>query len=144
MTEALADLAIREVVELHAFFEAWLRPANSSEGNGSALDPARFERGFAPAFRLVGPDGLIRERDTVAAGIHGMRGSRPAAFRMEVSGFRPVWQQGDAILLEYVETQYGQGKTTKRQSTALLCRAASAPLGIAWLHLQETWLQNVG
>lgn len=144
MTERLADLAIREVVELHDFFGAWLRPTNSSGTNGSPLDPARFERAFAPEFRLVGPDGRARECANITAWLHDLKGGRGADFRMEVSDFRPVWQQGDAILLEYVETQYLQGKTTQRQSTALLKRAPSAPAGIVWVHLQETWLQTVG
>lgn len=138
MTERLADLAIREVVELHEFFRAWLRPHN-----GSQLDPGRFERAFDPGFRLVGPDGGVRDRAAIVAWLHDLKEGRGADFRMEVSDFRQVWSEGDAILLEYVETQYLQGKTTQRQSTALLRRAPDAPLGIAWVHLQETWLQTV-
>ena len=148
MTERLADLAIREVVELHAFFGVWLRPTNATGNNGSPLDPARFERAFDPEFRLVGPDGGVRERATIVAWLHDLKGGRGADFSMTVSDFRQVWSQGDAILLEYVETQYLQGKTTQRQSTALLKRtpeasAGTAPLGIVWVHLQETWLQTV-
>jgi hypothetical protein len=107
------------------------------------LDPARFERAFAPEFRLVGPDGRVRARETITAWLHDLSGGRGADFRMAVSDFREVWSQGDAILLEYVETQYLQGKTTQRQSTALLRRAPDAPIGIAWVHLQETWLQGI-
>ena len=138
MSETLTHLAIREVVELHDFFRAWLR-----EANGSALDPGRFERSLAPEFRLVGPDGQVRSREAIVGWLHAMRGGRGADFEMGVSDFHPVWEQGDAILLEYVETQYLQGKTTQRHSTALLKRAADTPAGIAWVHLQETWLQTV-
>lgn len=138
MSERLADLAIRECVELHEFFRAWLRPHN-----GSKLDPQRFERAFDPEFRLVGPDGGVRDRAAIVGWLHDLKEGRGADFRMEVSDFRAVWQQGDAILLEYMETQYLQGKTTQRQSTALLRRAPDAPIGIAWVHLQETWLQSV-
>lgn len=145
MTERLADLAIREVVELHDFFCAWLRPAAA---NGSPLDSARFEAALAPEFRLVGPDGRVRERAAIVAWLHDLRGGRGADFTMQVSDFNSVWSEGDAILLEYVETQYLQGKTTQRHSTALLRRAPEAPVGIAptgivWVHLQETWLQTV-
>jgi hypothetical protein len=139
MSERLADLAIRECVELHEFFRAWLTPHN-----GSKLDPQRFERAFDPEFRLVGPDGGVRDRAAIVGWLHDLKEGRGADFRMEVSDFRAVWQQGDAILLEYMETQYLQGKTTQRQSTALLKRAPDAPIGIAWVHLQETWLQSVG
>ena len=138
MSESFADRAAREVIGLHDFFCAWLRPAN-----GADLDPGRFERALAPGFRLIGPDGSVRDRETVVAWLHQMRGSRGADFRMEVTDFHAVWSKGDALLLEYVETQYLQGETTRRQSTALLCRAPAAPLGIAWVHLQETWLQSV-
>lgn len=142
MTERLADLAIREVVELHDCFRAWLRPHGDAPG-GPKLDSARFERALAPEFRLVGPDGRVRDRETIIAWLHDLKGGRGADFGMEVSDVRAVWQQGDAILLEYVETQYLQGKTTQRQSTALLKRAPDAPIGIAWMHLQETWLQGI-
>jgi len=137
MSERLADLAIREVVELHEFFLAWLRPHKDAK-----LDPARFERAFDPEFRLVAPDGGVRDRAAIVGWLHDLKEGRGADFRMEVSDFRPVWSQGDAILLEYVETQYLQGKTTQRQSTALLKRAPDAPIGIVWVHLQETWLQD--
>jgi hypothetical protein len=139
VTERLADLAIREVVELHDFFCAWLSPHN-----GSKLDPQRFERAFDPEFRLVGPDGGVRDRAAIVGWLRDLKEGRGADFRMEVSDFRPVWQEGDAILLEYVETQYLLGKTTRRRSTALLRRAPEAPIGIVWVHLQETWLQGVG
>ena len=140
MSERLVDLAIRECVELHAFFLAWLRPHGLS-ANGTKLDPQRFERAFDPAFRLVGPDGGVRDRAAIVGWLHDLKEGRGADFRMEVSDFRAVWQEGDAILLEYVETQYLQGKTTQRQSTALLKRAPEAPAGMIWVHLQETWLQ---
>ena len=139
MSERLADLAIRECVGLHEFFLAWLRPHN-----GTKLDPSRFERAFDPEFRLVGPDGGVRDRAAIVGWLHDLKEGRGADFRMEVSDFRAVWQQGDAILLEYVETQYLQGKTTQRQSTALLKRASDAPAGMVWVHLQETWLQAAG
>jgi hypothetical protein len=139
VTERLADRAIREVVELHDFFGAWLRPHN-----GSKLDPTRFERAFAPAFRVVGPVGGVRDRAAIVGWLHDLKEGRGADFRMEVSDFRTVWQEGDAILLEYVETQYLQGETTQRRSTALLRRAPEAPIGMAWVPLPETGLQDGG
>ena len=138
MSERLADLAVRECVDLHEFFRAWLSPHN-----GSKLDPQRFERAFDPEFRLVGPDGGVRDRAAIVSWLYDLKEGRGADFRMEVSDFRSVWQQGDAILLEYMETQYLQGKTTQRQSTALMKRAPGAPAGMLWVHLQETWLQTV-
>jgi hypothetical protein len=80
MSERLADLAIRECVGLHEFFLAWLRPHN-----GTKLDPARFERAFDPAFRLVGPDGGVRDRAAIVGWLHDLKEGRGADFRMEVS-----------------------------------------------------------
>lgn len=137
--EPLVAAATREVVELHDFFAAWLRP-----DAGAPQDVGRLEQALDPEFRLIGPDGNSRTREAVVAWIAGARGSRGAAFRLEVSEFRPVWQSDAAILLEYVETQYGHGQSTRRLSTALFCRAPSAPCGVAWRHLQETWLQAQG
>ncbi|HVM83151.1 MAG TPA: DUF4440 domain-containing protein [Candidatus Binatia bacterium] len=135
--DPLADLAVRETMELHDFFGRWLRPDADAP-----RDIARLDRALAPEFRLIGPDGGIRERAAVLAWIAGARGSRGGDFRIEVSHCRPAWQSAEAILLEYVETQYGSGKTTRRLSTALFGRAPSAPCGVVWRHLQETWLQG--
>jgi hypothetical protein len=132
---SLADLAIRESVELHDFFSRWLRAKEE------ALDIARLEGALDPDFRLVAPDGGVRERKAVIDWIAGVRGSRGADFWIDVAEFVTVWQSPEAVLLEYVETQYIDGKTTKRLSTALFCRAPGAPTGVVWRHLQETWLQ---
>jgi hypothetical protein len=141
---ALAEAAAREVVALHDFFGAWLRPDPAAP-----QDIARLEQALAPEFRLIGPDGVIRDRAAVVGWIAGARGSRGPAFRLETSDSRVIWQSAEAVLLEYVETQYGHvqsasGQSTRRLSTTLFCRAPSAPCGIVWRHLQETWLQANG
>jgi hypothetical protein len=135
--ETLADLAIRESVELHDFFSRWLRAKDDAQ-----LDIARLEGVLDPAFRLVAPDGGVRERQAVIDWIAGVRGSRGADFWIDVADFIAVWQSPEAVLLEYVETQYIDGKTTMRLSTALFCREPKAPCGVVWRHLQETWLHD--
>jgi hypothetical protein len=135
--ESLADLAIRECVELHDFFSRWLRA-----GGKEPLDIARLAGALAPGFRLIAPDGGVRERQAVVDWIAGVRGSRDADFFIDVSDMVPVWQTPEAVLLEYVETQYVEGRTTKRLATALFCRAPEAPNAVVWRHLQETWLQD--
>src|SRR3954453_18215335 len=134
--ESLADLAIRESVELHDFFSRWLRAKDETK-----LDIIRLESALDPDFRLVAPDGGVRERQAVIDWIPGARGSRGADFWIDVADFVAVWQSTEAVLLEYVETQYIDGKTTMRLSTALFCRAPGAPCGVVWRHLQETWMQ---
>lgn len=136
-TESIADLATRESVELHDFFSRWLRAPSEQR-----LDIGRLEGVLDPSFRLIAPDGGVRERQSLIDWIAGVRGSRGAEFWIDVSDFVAVWQTADAVLLEYVETQYIEGKTTKRLSTALFCREPKAPCGVVWRHLQETWLHD--
>jgi len=135
-TDSISDLAIREVVELHDFFNHWLRASEEQ------LDIARLAGVLDPAFRLVAPDGGVRDRQPLIDWIAGVRGSRGADFRIDVADFVVVWQSAEAVLLEYLETQYIDGKTTKRLSTALFCREPKAPCGVVWRHLQETWQQE--
>jgi hypothetical protein len=135
--ESITDLAIREVVELHYFFSQWLGTPSKEK-----LDIARLAGVLDPGFRLVAPDGGVRERQPLIDWIAGVRASRGADFRVDVADFVVVWQAPEAVLLEYLETQYIDGKTTKRLSTALFCREPKAPCGVVWRHLQETWLQD--
>jgi len=71
----------------------------------------------------------------------GVRGSRGADFRIDVVDFVTVWQSPEAVLLEYVETQYIDGKTTKRLSTALFCKEPKAPCGSSGAICRKPGLQ---
>jgi hypothetical protein len=136
--DRLAEAAIRECIELHEFFGHWLR-----SGGDPGLGVGRAEQALDAGFRQIGPDGAIRERAAILGWLAGARGARGADFRIEVADFAMVWQSEGAVLLDYVETQYGQQKTTRRRSSALFCAAPAAPCGVVWLHLQETWLPDV-
>ena len=43
-------------------------------------------------------------------------------------------------LATYEERQRCAGAITRRRSSALFAPAATAPGGVTWLHLQETWI----
>ena len=128
----LAELAAREVVALHEFFVAWFRP-------GPAPDFRACEGAFHPDFRMVTPEGRMLGRAEIIQGIQASRGRLAASLTIDILDSRTLWQEGDAALLAYIEQQYREGRTTRRRSSALLLRAASAPRGILWRHLQETW-----
>ena len=132
MGSDLADLAAREVVALHEFFVAWFRP-------GPAPDFRVCEDAFHPDFQVVTPDGRLLARTEIIQGIRAARGALAPSLTIDVLDIRPLWQEADAALLTYIEQQYREGRTTRRRSSALLLRAASAPRGILWRHLQETW-----
>jgi hypothetical protein len=130
----LAELARREILALHEFFVAWFRPGPTT------LDFGSCEAAFAPDFRMISPDGMANDRAAVLQRLRQARGSQPPDFAIAISGLAPLWQQGDAILLAYVEEQYRSGSPTRRRSTALFTAEPSAPRGVVWRHLQETWM----
>ena len=122
--EALAAACAREVEELHAFFGNWflaeLPPTDA------AL--ARFSRALANDFALIGPDGEEVGRLEIIERIRAAHGSRK---RAAPAGF---------CLLTYQEWQKF-GDTTKVRLSSVLFRAkTTAPNGVEWLHLHETWL----
>lgn len=133
--QSLADRAWREVVELHDFFVAWLR------GDAPAGDFSRGEAAIGKDFRMISPDGKIEESAAVLAWIKGAHGSRPSPFSIAVLDLRTIWAGERAVLLEYTEQQYRDGQTTRRRSTALFLANATAPNGVEWRHLQETWME---
>jgi len=132
MPPDLAELAAREIVALHEFFVAWFRP-------GPAPNIQACEGAFHPEFQMVTPDGRLLGRSEIIQGIQASRGRLAASLTIEILDIRTLWREGDAALLAYIEQQYREGRTTRRRSSALLLRAASAPRGILWRHLQETW-----
>ena len=135
---SLADKAWQEVVQLHDFFFSWLR------GEAPAGDFSRAEAAIGSDFRMISPDGTIEDGAAVIAWIRGAHGSRPAPFTMAVMDPRTIWASESAVLLEYTEQQYRDGKTTRRRSTALFLANSAAPCGVKWRHLQETWMDVAG
>lgn len=124
--------AAKEVAALHAEFVELF--------TGRSRDFSRCEAVLAEDFRMVTPQGVCLERETVLAGLRTAR-ARPD-FRIEILEIQPVWEQGEWVLLQYVEQQYRDGLTTRRRSTALFEAFAEAPCGVVWRYLHETWMQD--
>ena len=131
-----AELAWQEVVALHEFFEAWLR------ADGGATEFAVCERALAPDFRMVAPNGEGQDRDTVIKQIRRARKTFSSDFRITVLDPSAIWTAEDAVLLEYTEQQYRDGRSTRRRSTALFLASPSAPRRVEWRHLHETWMET--
>ena len=135
--ERLAAAALAEIVELHRFFVAWFtgRCPNSRAGF------ARVADALAPGFVQIDPEGRERRRGPLLAALnaaHGSRAGEPFAIRIVRPKIRLV-RRGLA-LATYEERQRCSGAITRRRSSALFAPAATAPGGVAWLHLQETWI----
>ena len=139
MTAGLAGQAGEEVRALHAFFVAWFR------GETDRLeDFAACEAALAADFRMITPDGGVHERPAVIGRLRAAHGSAPGEFSIEILQTRAVWQSSEAVLLEFIERQYRDGKTASRRSTALMTIDTAAPRGVVWRHLHETWMQAAG
>jgi len=132
MERDLAGKANREVEALHQFFVAWFL--------GEPADFTACEAAFAPDFRMVTPDGAVHERAAVVARLRAARASAPADFTIAIVEPRVAWQTADAVLLEYVERQYRDGRTSMRRASGLFTGETAAPRGVVWRHLQETWI----
>jgi len=128
----LAAAAAREIEELHAVFVELFC--------GRSRDFNRCATAFSPHFEMVTPDGKNHDRAGVLLAIE--RAKAPSDFSIEISHTRSLWEDQKSVLIQYVEQQYRDGKTSRRLSTALFEAEAKAPCGVVWRHLQETWLQD--
>ena len=132
----LAGKARAEVRQLHAFFVAWFRGESRM-----AEDFATCEAAFAPDFRMVTPDGQVHDRASVIKTLRLARGRSSADFAIEILQPHVAWQSDSVVLLEFVERQYVSGRVDSRRSTGLFTAEPTAPRGVVWRHLHETWMQ---
>lgn len=126
----------REIHELHQFFQEWF--------NGSLADSdegfARFSDVLAPGFTIVAPDGVERGRDVILDTVRAGRGSDVGA-RIWIEHVQIRHTLRETIVATYEEWRRSAGQTPKgRLSTVVFGRDESAPNGLVWLHVHETWL----
>jgi hypothetical protein len=128
----LSASAAREVVELHALFVELF--------TGRSRDFSRCGAVFASQFEMVTPEG---RRVTRAQILEGLKTAQAKAdFRITIQDIRPIREDGESVLLQYIEEQYRDGETTRRLSIALFETASQAPCGVIWRYLQETWIDD--
>jgi hypothetical protein len=130
MTPLLAS-AMTEVRSLHEAFEDLL--------TGRSRDLGRCASALAMDFSMVAPDGSRLNREAVL-GVLSAAAVDPD-LRIKIVDLTPIWETENSVLLQYVEEQYRDGRTTRRLSTALFTAEAGAPCGVVWRYLQETWVQ---
>ncbi|HWJ75623.1 MAG TPA: hypothetical protein VNX29_20870 [Kaistia sp.] len=132
----LVAAAIREIEASHDFFVRWFL------GTASDDEFTLWLRTTAPEFRLTTPGGTMLALPEITTWIAGAKGSQTTRFEIGIEDVEAVHVSADGVLLIYVERQYREGRTTRRQSMALFLKDDSAPRGVVWRHLQETWLQT--
>ena len=131
---ALAEAAMREVEDLHRHFVELF--------TGRWPDIARCAVAFAPEFEMVMPSGKSFDRTQALALLSAAKAAPD--FAITIQSPRVVWEGSDKALLQYVEQQYRDGKVTRRLSSALFSADRTAPNGVVWRYLHETWMQDAG
>lgn len=130
----LAAQAVREVVERHDFFVAWFT------GRADEAEMEQSARAFAQDFRRIGPEGRVQDARAVIAMLRGAQRSRAPGFAIRVEVVEARLLGAGLALVLYDEHQAMDGARTARRASAVLSPDASAPLGVSWRHLQETWI----
>ena len=134
-THPLVAAAIREIEASHDFFVRWFL------GTAEEAEFALWLRTTHPEFRLTTPGGEMLDEPAIRRWIAAAKGSVHERFEIAIEDPEVIHASDEAVLLIYVERQYRDGRTTRRQSMAFFLRDDSAPRGVVWRHLQETWLQ---
>lgn len=125
----------REIVELHDFFQGWLRGEREPGAFG------RLDAALAEDFQMVVPSGRRLERRDVVSGLRGERGQFPSLeIRIEEPTLRAA---GDGWRLAvYRERQRTEDGETLRVSTVLFREDPDGPNGLRWVHVHETWVDE--
>ncbi len=133
----LARVALQEVADLHAFFEAWL---------GGRLDRtravfSRLENVLGDEFSMVSPGGGRLRRSDVTSWIWDAHGTRESTTGFRIIAVEPelLLLRAPLIVLRYVEEQEADGVMTRRWATAVFEVGGEAG-SMRWLALQETWI----
>ena len=126
-----------EVVELHQFFEDWFT------GRLADTDQAfeRCEQALAKSFVLISPRGVTDTCAQLLPSIRAAHGRRPE-MRIWIEDLACRQLSDTMMLVTYREWQDDAGQVTGRLSSAIMERRESAPRGVVWLHLHETWARQ--
>ncbi|MBM6580771.1 hypothetical protein ILT44_11310 [Microvirga sp. BT689] len=134
----LAQAALREIADLHAFFEAWL--SGTAENTGTVF--SRVESSLGEEFTIVSPSGRRLQRSDVIGWLwetHGTRANQ-GPFHIAIAEPELLLLRPPLVLLGYVEEQTVGDVVTRRQSTALFDVSIESGQRVRWLALHETWI----
>lgn len=131
------DDVAAEIARLHQFFIDWFNgvvPKTTEEF-------AKFSDATSDEFVMVPPSGAMVGIKQLAQGLFNAHNQRPG-LDIAVKKMKVQHQMGDFYLATYEEWQLEKGETEwkGRVSSALLSVDESAPAGLMWHHVHETWL----
>jgi hypothetical protein len=136
---ALPDAALREILDLHSFFEGWL--GGTLPNTDAAF--SRLDHALAEGFSMVAPSGVRLGRAEVIHELRLAHGKRAGSgtFRIAVTEPEVVLLRPPVAVIGYVEEQRSGSTLTRRRSTAVLEGGGhGAGASIRWLALHETWI----
>lgn len=128
---SLAETCEQEIVELHAVFEQYFLGASDSL--------ARVEQVLAPDFAIVGPDGRESDRATTMEMLRRGHG-HTTSLVITISDSRVLIDTPDLVLGSYVESHELADRSHHRLATVVFARESSAPNGLVWRRVHETWV----
>ena len=128
-----------EVVQLHEFFVDWF---NGTCEHSEAYFDTHFVSRFDDEYQMVMPNGVLFTRATMFPEMYNAYGS--SQFKIQVRKIEARDVGADLSIATYEEWQKGalnsEPSNNGRVSSGLFRTDASAPNGVRWVHLQETWL----
>lgn len=131
------DRCQREVIELHAFFQAWFR------GEAVAFD--RVEAALDEGFTMISTRGVRRTREQLIESLAASHGqNRGDGFSIEIRGFQCHVVEWGLALVTYEEWQSLGDVRIGRLSSALFKAVRETPCGAKWMHLHETRIPDGG
>ena len=127
-----------EIVQLHQFFQDW------HNGNLAFTEEnfSRLSNVLAEQFGMVAPDGQMIERQPLLEGLHQAHSSRQG-MRIWIEDVRVLYWFDHLVLAAYQEWQEINGQITARLSSVLFGEKPSTPNNLEWLHVHETWLDQL-
>jgi len=127
----------REIIDLHRFFEDWLRGACPETDEAFA----RLDRALSTGFQLIDPSGQRCGRDAILSSLRRGYGSEPS-LTITIDAIQ-VHQTGATLLLAtYEEWQRTSESEDGRLSTVVFSRGTDEPDDLQWRHVHETWLDT--
>ena len=129
---------LTEVQALHQFFQDWFRGVLPDTDEVYA----RLTAVLHETFVIISPDGTLSRREDLVTTLRLAYGQRPL-IRIWVQNlqYRPIIPTIGLVM--YEEWQTDNGKTTSRLSSALFRANTKTPQGVEWLHVHETWFDNI-
>lgn len=132
----MLDACVREIEELHAFFQAWF----AGELANTGANFGRFSSVTHADFTIIGPNGQVTDRATIVDVLRQAHGA--GAFEIWVENATVQSMGADHYLALYEEWQIRDGTKTSRQSSAIFVADEGTPNGVAWRHVHETWVNS--